>query len=86
MSTTSRHSRPFAQQDDGAQQQHDQLRGEDEHEGEQRQDHERDARLREHRREVRDRQRLPEQDAAIAALAVQRVEAVEHADEEGGER
>ena len=42
-----------------------------------RQHHERDARLREHRREVRDRQRLPEQDAAIAPLAVERVEAVE---------
>ena len=46
---------------------------------------ERNARLGEHRREIRDRQRLPEQDAAVAALAVQRVEAVEDADDERGD-
>ena len=34
--------------------------------------------LREHGGEVGNRQRLPEQDAAIAALAVQRVERVEN--------
>ena len=54
-------------------------------EGDQRQNHERDARLGEHGREIGDRQRLPEQDAAIAAFAVQRVETVEDADDEGGQ-
>ena len=46
-------------------------------EGEQRQNHERNARLREHGGEIGNRQRLPEQDAAIATFAVQRVEAIE---------
>jgi len=35
-----------------------------------------------HGREIRHRQRLPEEDAAIPALAVQRVHAVEHRDEQ----
>ena len=39
----------------------------------------------EHGREIGDRQRLPEQDAAVAPLAVQRVEAIEKPDDHGGE-
>ena len=49
---------------------------------EQRQNHERNARLRQHGREIGNRQRLPEQDAAVAAFAVQRVETIEHPDDE----
>ena len=70
------------QQDGAAQQQHDQLHDNGDREAEQRQNHERNARLREHGREIGNRQRLPEQDAAIAALAVQRVERVENPDDE----
>ena len=53
------------------------LQGDGDREDEQRQNHERNARLREHGREIGNRQRLPEQDAAIATFAVQRVERVE---------
>jgi len=41
--------------------------------------------FREHRRTIRNRERLPEKDAAIAAFAVQRVERVEDADDERGD-
>ncbi len=51
----------------------------------QRENDERDACLREHGGGVGDGQRLPEEDAAIAAFAVQRVEAVEHADDHSGQ-
>src|SRR5256885_5311253 len=47
-----------------------------------RQHDERDAGLGEHRRRVGHRQRFPEQDAAVATLAVQRIEAVERRSEE----
>ncbi len=69
---------PLASSTDAAQQQHDQLHGNGDREGEQRQNDERNARLREHGGEIGNRQRLPEQDAAIAALAVQRVETIKH--------
>jgi hypothetical protein len=62
------------QQRCGAQQQHDQLQDNGDREDEQRQNQERNARLREHGRKIGNRQRLPEQDAAIATFAVQRVE------------
>src|SRR5438094_10293217 len=67
-----------------AQQQHDPLRDNSDREGEQRENHERDARLREYCGEIGDRQRLPEQNAAIATFAVQRVETVEHRDDKIG--
>ena len=45
----------------------------------------RNARLREHGGGIGDGQRLPEENAAIATFAVQRVEAVEEADDHCGE-
>ena len=39
----------------------------------------------EHRGEIGNRQRLPEQDAAIATFAVQRIETVEDHDDERGQ-
>src|ERR1700686_157302 len=53
-------------------------------ENEERKNYERNAGLREHRRKIGNGERLPEQDAAIATLAVQRVERVEETDDEGG--
>jgi hypothetical protein len=52
-----------------------------EREGDERQHDDRNARLGEHGGAIRDRQRLPEQDAAVAALAVERIERVEQSDE-----
>ena len=60
-----------------AQEQHDPLRGNGDRKGDQRENDEGDARLREYGGGVGNGQRLPEQDAAIATFAVQRVEAIE---------
>ena len=40
--------------------------------------------LRQHRGEIGDRQRLPEQNAAIAAFPVQGIDRVEHPDDKSG--
>src|SRR5258708_12692420 len=65
------------QQFGGAQQQHEEMRGNGDREGEQWQNDERNARLREHGDEIRNRKRLPEQDAALAALPVQPLQTIE---------
>src|SRR5438309_10858998 len=72
------HTQAAAQQDCTAQQQHDELRDNSDGETEQRQNDEGNGELGEHCGEVGNWQRLPEQDAAIAALSVQRVERVEN--------
>ena len=46
---------------------------------------ERNGRLGKHGREIRNRQRFPKQNAAIATFAVQRIETVKDADDERGE-
>jgi hypothetical protein len=71
---------------DAAHHHHHDLEGEDHDERDRRHDDHRDGHLGEHRDGVRNRQRLPEQDAAVAPLAVQRVEAVEEGDEVRGEQ
>src|SRR5256884_9772218 len=63
-----------------AQQEHDKLCDHRDGEAEERQNDEGNGELREHGGEVGNWQRLPEQDAAIAALSVQRVERVENPD------
>src|SRR5271166_5693638 len=73
-----------SQQYRSAKEQHDSLSDEGDCESEERKNHERNTRLREHGGEIRNRQRLPEQDAAVAALAVERVEAVKDRDNSGG--
>ena len=47
-----------------------------------RQDHQRNEHLREDGGEIRDWQRFPKQNAAVATFAVQRIETVEDADDE----
>src|ERR1700694_4621638 len=73
-----------AQVECAAQQQHDKLRDNSDREAEKRQYDEGNGELREHGGEVGNWQRLPEKDAAIAALSVQRVERVENPDDETG--
>ena len=52
---------------------------------EQWQNDERNARFREHGGDIGHRQRLPEQNAAVAAFAVQRVETIKHTHDDTGE-
>src|SRR6202521_3500180 len=73
-----------AQVECAAQQQHDKLRDNSDREAEKRQYDEGNGELREHGGEVGNWQRLPEKDAAIAALSVQRVERVENPDDKTG--
>src|SRR6267154_4768788 len=70
-----------AKQCSAAQQQHDKLRGNGDGETQERQNNEGNGELREHGGEVGNRQRLPEENAAIAALSVQGVERVENPDD-----
>ena len=72
---------PVAQQNEGAEHQHEPLGSDGDCEGEQRDNHDWDGRLGEHRGEVRNRQRLPEQDAAVAPFPVQRVETIKQRDQ-----
>src|SRR5260370_41803135 len=69
-----------AQLECAAQQQHDELRDNSDGEAEERQNDQGNGELREYGGEVGNWQRLPKQDAAIAALTVQRVERVENPD------
>ncbi len=57
----------------------------DDREGEGRQNHQRNEHLREDGGKIRNRQRFPKQNAAIATFAVQRIETVEDAHDEHGE-
>src|SRR6267378_2663200 len=68
------------QQHRAADEQHKKLRDSDDYENNRRQNRERNDRLGKDSREVRDRQRFPKQNAAIAAFAVKRVKAVEETD------
>ncbi len=85
MSPQGRDTAAAHQQGRGAQHQHDQLQGDSDGEDDQRQNHEGNAGLGEHGRKVGNRQRLPEQDAAIAAFSVERIETVEDYDDERGQ-
>src|SRR5258708_4726556 len=67
-----------------AEEQHHQMEDYGDGENEERQNYDRNAGLGEHSRKIGNGHRLPEQDAAIATLAVQRVERVEDTDDEGG--
>ena len=73
-----------AEQNCAAEQQHDELGGDGDEESEQRKNDERNARLREHGGEIGDGQRLPEEDAAIASLAVKGFETIKDGDEKSG--
>ena len=70
-----------AQQCHAAQKQHDKLSGNSDGETEQRQNDQGNREFREHGGEIGNGQRLPEEDAAIAALSVQGVERVENPDD-----
>src|ERR1700758_4919322 len=70
-----------AQQDYTAQQEHEELRDNGDGETEHWQNDQGNCELREHGGEVGNRQRLPEEDAAIAALPVESVERVENPDD-----
>ena len=80
-------------QDDRAQHPHDELHDDDGGETDGRNHHQRNAEFRQHGGEIGNRQGLPKQNAAVAAFAVQRVQAVKPAhqetgkhDQRGGER
>jgi hypothetical protein len=75
---------PPGVEDGQVDEQHDGLRDDGDGPGEEGQKDEGDGRLGEDRGEVGDREGLPEENAAIAALAVESVEGIEDSDEEGG--
>ena len=78
-----RDAQTAGQQNHATEQHHDGLCYDGDGEGQQWQNDERNTSLREHNREIGNRHRLPEQDAAIAAFAIESVWRVENADEEG---
>src|SRR5579862_4528126 len=70
---------------EGAQQEHDRLCDKKDRDGEEWKNDVRNAGLGKHRGQIGNGQRLPEQDAAIAALAIKGVEAIEDRDEHSGD-
>ena len=72
------------QQDDAADEKDHQVSNDNYGERDHRYDHERDYRLRQHGREIGDRERFPKENAPLAPLPVERVQAVEHGHDERG--
>jgi hypothetical protein len=72
-------------QDDAGNEKDRQLSSQNDHEANDRQYDKWDGYLGQDRGQIGHRQRFPEEDAAVAAFAVECVEAIEHADDKGGE-